>query len=143
MTTSSLQEMITCEAAAEAVRAYTEHARASGLKVCAAVVDASGILTAFLRMPGAPFHSADIAVDKAYTAASFSLPSDQLGDAMKQHSAAVQQGLPLRPRVVLFGGGLPIRNGDACIGAVGVSGASEAQDIECASRGCEAAARLG
>ncbi|QLD50982.1 heme-binding protein, partial [Paraburkholderia fungorum] len=30
---------------------------------------------AFLRMPGAPLHSIDIAIDKAYTAASFGLPT--------------------------------------------------------------------
>jgi uncharacterized protein GlcG (DUF336 family) len=35
-----------------------------------------GNLMAFLRMPGAFLHSIDIAIDKAYTAASFGL-SDQ------------------------------------------------------------------
>lgn len=135
MDSATSQAVITCEAAQDVVRACVDHARASGLKVCAAVVDSSGLLTAFLRMPGAPFHSSEIAIDKAYTAASFGIPNAQLGQWLQQHSAAVQQGVPLRPRMVLFGGGVPLHHGEALIGAVGVSGATEEQDIECAQRG--------
>lgn len=131
-------QTITCEAAATVVQACIVKAEALSLTVCASVVDASGVLTAFLRMPGAPFHSADIATDKAYTAASFKVATGQLGELMKQHSEAVQSGVVLRPRVILFGGGIPLMSGDSCIGAVGVSGASEAEDIQCAEHGCEA-----
>ena len=120
MTPASPRHSVTCEAAAAVAEACVEHARGQGLKICAAVVDSSGVLTAFLRMPGAPFHSADIAIDKAYTAASFGVPSGLLGQAMQQHSAAVQAGVPLRPRVILFGGGVPLELNGECIGAVGV-----------------------
>lgn len=141
MTPAYRSEAITCEAAAAVANASIEHARQSGFKICVAVVDASGVLTAFLRMPGAPLPSSDIAVDKAYTAVSFGVSTAALGEAMTHHSAAVQAGVPLRPRVVLFGGGLPIMRGDTCIGAVGVSGATEEQDIQCAERGREALAQ--
>ena len=57
------------------------------------VVDASGLLAAFLRMPGAPLHSVDIAIDKAYTAVSFGLPTHQWTEALQSHSAAVRDGL--------------------------------------------------
>lgn len=129
------QDTITCEAAADVVRACVDEAVSAGIRVCAAVVDPSGVLVAFLRMPGAPLHSTDIAVDKAYTAASFGVRTDQLGEALRQHSPAVQSGIPLRPRVILFGGGIPLMNGGSCIGAVGVSGATEDQDVQCAERG--------
>jgi uncharacterized protein GlcG (DUF336 family) len=86
------------------------------------------VLAAFLRMPGAPLHSVDIAIDKAYTAVSFGLPTHQWTDVLQSHSVAVQQGLVLRPRFVAFGGGLPIVEGTERIGAIGVSGGSEAQD---------------
>lgn len=135
MTPASPRHSVTCEAATAVVEACVEHARGLGLKICAAVVDSSGILTAFLRMPGAPFHSADIAIDKAYTAASFGVPSGALGEVMQQHSAAVQAGVPLRPRVILFGGGVPLELNGSCIGAVGVSGASEEEDVQCAEHG--------
>jgi uncharacterized protein GlcG (DUF336 family) len=143
MTPASHRQSVTCEAAAAVVEACVEQARRQGLKICAAVVDSSGILTAFLRMPGAPFHSADIAIDKAYTAASFGVPTGTLGEVMKHHSAAVQAGVPLRPRVILFGGGLPLEVNGECIGAVGVSGASEDEDVQCAQYGRTALSASG
>jgi uncharacterized protein GlcG (DUF336 family) len=58
-----------------AVAAAVAHAEANGWKINAAVVDRGGNLMAFLRMPGAFIHSIDIAIDKAYTAASFGFPT--------------------------------------------------------------------
>jgi uncharacterized protein GlcG (DUF336 family) len=106
------------------------------------VVDRYGSLISLLRLPGAPFHSTDIAADKAYTAASFGLPTGEWAKVLPNHSAAVQQGVPLRPRMVLFGGGVPVIHDGSCVGAVGVSGASEEQDIECAQKGLDAIARM-
>lgn len=137
MSVTRSQQHITDTAAACAVDAAVEHARAEGLRVCAAAVDAAGVLTAFRRMPGAPLHSSDIAIDKAYTAVSFGMPTSQWGQIMPTHSAAVQNGVPLRARMILFGGGVPIVHDGVVIGAVGVSGADEMQDEECARRGCE------
>jgi len=50
----------------------------------------------------------------------------------------LQAGIVERPRVVTFGGGLPIFEGDDLIGAVGVSGGSEEEDIACAQAGIDA-----
>ena len=36
------------------------------------------------------------------------------------------------PRVVAFGGGIPLRDGEGVVGAVGVSGGSVDEDIEVA-----------
>ena len=63
------QRAITAEAAHAAVAAACAMAGELGIRVNAAVTDASGVLAAFLRMPGAFLHSVDIAIDKAYTAA--------------------------------------------------------------------------
>lgn len=120
------------EAANAAVLAGVRQAAALGIAVNIAVVDRSGLTVAFLRMPGAPLHSIDIAVDKAYTAASFGLPTDRWDEVLAQHSPAVARGLPLRPRFVMFGGGLPIAVAGDRVGGVGVSGGSEEQDGQCA-----------
>lgn len=136
------ESSISLEAAARISKAAVEHALGQGLKVCAAVVDRHGSLISLLRVPGAPFHSTDIAMDKAYTAASFGLPTGEWAKVLPNHSAAVQQGVPLRPRMVLFGGGIPVIHEGDCIGAVGVSGASEDQDVECAQKGLAAIAGL-
>ncbi len=109
-----------------------------GACVNVAVVDAGGLLAAFLRMPGAPLHSVDIAIDKAYTAVSFGLPTHLWAAALQEHSAAVREGIVLRPRFVAFGGGLPILEGGQRIGAIGVSGGSEAQDQAIAQAGLAA-----
>ena len=132
------QSVIGWEAAATAARAAVAHAESLGAAVNVAVVDASGTLTAFLRMPGAPLHSVNIAIDKAYTAVSFGLPTHQWAGALQSHSAAVREGIVLRPRFVAFGGGLPIVEGSQRIGAIGVSGGSEEQDQQIAQAGWNA-----
>ena len=129
------QEVVHWEAAHAAVLAAVRFADAAGIKVNVAVVDAGGNLAAFLRMPGAFLHSIDIAIDKAYTAAGFGLPTSAWTGVLATHSAAVRDGIPLRPRMVCFGGGLPFRHEGRVIGGIGVSGGSEEEDEACARAG--------
>lgn len=135
---SQTQPVIDAAAALRAISSALHQAHALGLAVNIAVVDASGLLTGFVRMPGAPLHSIDIAVDKAYTAVSFGLATSLWHEALQQHSQAVRDGLLRRPRFVGFGGGLPINEGGKRIGAIGVSGASENQDEIIARAGLQA-----
>ena len=103
-----------------------------------AVVDCSGLPAAFVRLPGAPLHSIDIAKDKAYTAVGFGLPTSRWHKALESHSEAVRQGIPLRPRFVGFGGGLPIVINGQRVGGIGVSGGSEEEDEIIARAGLRA-----
>ncbi len=125
------------ESAFHAARAAVAHAEALGVHIHVAVVDRAGLPLAYLRMNGAFLHSESIAQDKAYTAASFGFPTRQwlevLGD-----NPRLQIGLPARERLVVIGGGLPILFNGECIGGIGVSGASEAQDEACAEAGLQA-----
>ena len=127
---------ISVEAAATAVQAAVAYAEANGWKINAAVVDRGGNLMAFLRMPGAFIHSIEIAIDKAYTAASFGFSTKDWMPAIG-HDEGMKLGFSARPRLIVFGGGLPVGQGDS-IGGIGVSGASEAQDEECARAGLAA-----
>ena len=131
---SVAQRCITAEAAAAAVAAAVAHAGTLGVRINAAVTDGAGTLTAFLRMPGAYPHSVDIAIDKAYTAAGFGFPTSMWPEIFKSDDA-LRQGMPHRPRLVVFGGGLPIREGGELISGIGVSGASAEQDEACARAG--------
>lgn len=130
---------ISAEAAATAVQAAVAYAEAKGWKINAAVVDRGGNLMAFLRMPGAFIHSIEIAIDKAYTSASFGFPTKDWM-SMVGHDEGMKLGFSVRPRLIVFGGGLPIAdgNGGEWLGGIGVSGASEAQDAECARAGLAA-----
>ena len=131
------QRSITAEAANAAVVAAVARAGELGIRINVAVTDASGVLAAFLRMPGAFLHSVDIAIDKAYTAASFGLPTQAWMGVIGQDDA-LRIGLPLRPRMVVFGGGLPIVEDGELIGGIGVSGGSAEQDEACARAGLAA-----
>lgn len=127
---------ITAEAASAACAAAVAHATEKGWKINVAVVDRGGNLMAFLRMPGAFIHSIDIAIDKAYTSASFGFPTKAWMGAIG-HDDGMKLGFSAQPRLIVFGGGLPMGEGD-WIGGIGVSGASEAQDEECARAGLKA-----
>lgn len=130
------------EAASTAAQAAVRHAAAKGWRINVAVVDRGGNLMAFLRMPGAFLHSIDIAIDKAYTAASFGFPTKQWMGAIG-HDEGMKLGFSAQPRLIVFGGGLPVRVADDWIGGIGVSGASEAEDEECARAGLAAIGLTG
>ena len=125
------QSVISAEAVSVALEAAVAHAEKLGVKINVALADSGGNLTGFLRMPGAFIQSIDIAIDKAYTAAGFGFSTK---DWMKVigHDKGMKLGFSARPRLVVFGGGLPVRVAGELIGGIGVSGASEAQDEECA-----------
>ncbi|WP_374341048.1 heme-binding protein [Azonexus sp.] len=127
---------ITAEAAAAACSAAVAYAAERGWKINVAVVDRGGNLMAFLRMPGAFIHSIDIAIDKAYTSASFGFPTKAWMGAIG-HDDGMKFGFSNQPRLIVFGGGLPIGEGE-WIGGIGVSGASESEDEECARAGLAA-----
>lgn len=106
-----------------------------GYQVAVAVSDRYGNLLAFARDPLAGTHTIQVAQDKAYTAASFQSPTLGLSQRL--------QALANTPRVLLVGGGIPIRVGGYFYGAVGVSGApmeKVAGDIDerCANAGIDA-----
>ena len=131
------QATISWEAAQAAVAAAVAKAEALGVRINVGVADASGNLVAFLRMPGAFPQSIAIAIDKAYTAGGFGFPT---GDWMKVvgDNEGMKLGFSAQPRLIVFGGGLPIRSGGALLGGIGVSGASEEQDGICAQAGLRA-----
>ncbi|MCU7929862.1 MAG: heme-binding protein [Candidatus Thiodiazotropha sp. (ex Codakia rugifera)] len=123
--------------AMQAVTAASQHAEGIGVVINVAVVDRGGNLLAFQRQNGAPLHSISIAIDKAYSAVSFGFSTADwlslIGDQPQ-----LREGLVQRDRLVIFGGGLPIRVDGELVGAIGVSGASETEDEACARAGIEA-----
>ena len=133
---------ITPEAVHAALGAALKQAQSLDAVVNIAVVDNAGNLAGFIRQVGAFLHSIDIAIDKAYTAVSFGLPTVQWHEALQNDSVAVREGIVRRARFVGFGGGLPIVLDGQRIGGIGVSGASEAQDGMIAQAGLDAIVAL-
>jgi uncharacterized protein GlcG (DUF336 family) len=97
-----------------------------------AVVDAGGGLVAHVRMDGAWLGSVDIAINKAWTARAFDMSTDDLSHLAQSGQQGFGINTTNHSRVVIFGGGIPIKRDGAVIGAIGASGGSVQQDAEVA-----------
>ena len=128
------QSSITTPMANQLATAICHYASHQGLKICVSVLDRYGYPLAFQRINGAPLHSIQIAEDKAFTAISFGLATHVWQERLKENGH-LRQTLSQQPRMLMIGGGLPLHVNDELVGAIGVSGASEQQDIDCARSG--------
>lgn len=126
------QTSLSLELAMQALQAALARAKAEPVTVSIALVDAAGQLVHMAHMDGAPLQSRDIALNKARTAVGFGIATSAWQARLEQCSSAVRQGLALQPGMALFGGGEPLRHEHTVIGAIGISGASEALDGACA-----------
>ena len=106
------------------------------ISINVSVVDNKGLEMAFLRMENSFIHSINIAKDKAFTSASFGFPTDTWTNIFKQ-MPHLEQGFSNRNRLIPFGGGLPIFEDGIKVGAIGVSGGTEEEDIICAQYAIE------
>ena len=100
-----------------------------------AVADAHGELLAFLRTDGCRLSSIIIAINKAFTAARERTESKQLGLASRQEQFSMTNFGDLR--YTAWGGGVPIFYEGEVVGAVGVSGLPEDEDIVLARLGAD------
>lgn len=120
------------EEARALVGAVADKLEADGLGAAVAVVDAHGELVAFLRTDGCPLPSIKIATQKAFTAARQRQESRALGDLARE------QDFPLTNfgeiGYVGWGGGVPLVADGEVIGAIGISGLPEEEDMKRARR---------
>jgi uncharacterized protein GlcG (DUF336 family) len=108
-------------------RAAVAESEKLGVPISIAIVDESGTMVYFHRMPGAILVSVGIAQNKAYTAASIGLPTGELSELAAPGGSLF--GINTAdPRYVIFGGGFPLLQDGALVGAFGISGASVADD---------------
>jgi len=133
------QTSLDYRAALKAVTAAADDAERLGVRVSIALVARSGQPLAQLSLNDAPPQTAQLALRKARTSAGFKVASNFFRDrnAGDVHLLAA---LDTHPDLLMLGGGLPLLLEGECIGAVGVSGASQEQDIACA---CAALRALG
>ena len=80
--------------------------------------------------------------DKAYTAVGFGLATDGWHDFVKDDPPLAMGAATGIDRLIVFGGGYPIKVGDAGVGAIGVSGGHYSQDMEVAQAGLSALAAM-
>jgi uncharacterized protein GlcG (DUF336 family) len=103
-----------------------------------AVVDAGGNLLAFERMENAWLGSIDISIKKAWTSRAFDITTQDLAT----HSQSGNQFFGIHAsndgKVMIFAGGIPIKQDGQVVGAIGISGGSGDQDHAVAQAGVAA-----
>lgn len=113
--------------------------RSDGFRVTATVVDRSGQIKAVVRDDGTGPHTLESSLRKAFTSLSFRISSADFARLVATNPAAAN--LKDLTGVLAVGGGLPIRDGEEVIGAIGVGGAPGAdRDEACAQAGITRAA---
>jgi uncharacterized protein GlcG (DUF336 family) len=128
---------ITIQAAQRLIAAAEAKASELAKPMCIAVVDGDGTLKAFSRMDGAPLLSVQIAQDKAYTAISFGLATHEWFEFVKNDEPLLH-GIIKTDRLIVFGGGFPIKTEEGIIGGIGVSGGHYTDDMEVARAALDA-----
>jgi uncharacterized protein GlcG (DUF336 family) len=102
---------VTAELAGAMIEAAEQKAAEMAQPFVVAIVDDSGVLKAFSRMDGAPLLSVQVARDKAYTAVGFGLATDTWHDFVKDDPPLALGAAPGIDRLIVFGGGYPIKIG--------------------------------
>lgn len=101
-----------------------------------AVVDPAGDLLAFQRMDGVRPASAELAIEKARTAARLQRPTAEIENNINQgRTAFVTAG------IMALRGGVPVRVNGEVVGAVGIAGSSSENDTEIAGTAAAALSR--
>lgn len=121
------------KAASDAIDAVRAALEQNGDGAAVAVVDAHGELIAFLRTDGCPLASINNAIHKAFTAARERVESSVIGQKSRAEDFAITNFGDLR--YTGWGGGVPMEIDGTVVGAIGVSGLPEEDDIELARLG--------
>ena len=128
---------VSLEQAERVIEAARRRAEQLGVAMYIVVVDSAGVEKASRRMDGNGQASPTLAPLKAQTANGFRTATHTLAEANAGDPARIAS-IASAPGFTLLGGGVPLRDGDTVIGAIGVGGGSAAQDVEVAEAGAAA-----
>ena len=130
---------LSAEAAKKMIAAAEAKAEEMTRSMVISICDEGGNLKAFSRMDGAPLLSVQLAQDKAWTSVSYGVSTDQWFEFIK-NDPPLLHGIVNTPRLVVFGGGFPIKIEKQLVGGIGVSGGHWKEDMEVAQAGLKALA---
>jgi glc operon protein GlcG len=124
---------IDVEAAKKVAAAAVAEAKKNNWFMAVAVVDPSGTLVYYEKMDNTQVGSAQVAIDKARTAALFKRPSKVFEDLVAGGGSGLRiLGLP---GAMPLGGAVPLITNNQIVGAIGVSGNTSDHDGVCALAG--------
>jgi len=124
VTQAQVQPYLNLEEALRISDAAEEKARLENWNVVIAILDGGGHLIALRKMDGVQIGSVEVAQAKAKSAVYFKRSTKVFEDMVKggaTHLVTLPNALPVE-------GGLPIFKDGVCVGAIGISGVTSAQD---------------
>lgn len=124
---------VSVENAKKAAAAAIAEAHKNNWNMAVAVVDPGGTLVYYEKMDNTQLGSADVAIEKARTAAKFKRPSKAFQDLVAGGGAGLR--ILRLPGAVPFEGGIPLILEGQIVGAIGVSGDTSDHDGMCAQAG--------
>jgi len=127
---------LSLETAKKAAAAAVAEARKNGWLMAVAVVSPGGYLVYYEKMDNTQLGSADIAIDKARSAALYKRPTKAFQDAVEKGGVGLRV-FALKGAVPVDGG-LPIVIDGKLVGAIGLSGDLAEHDAQCAKAGVDA-----
>jgi uncharacterized protein GlcG (DUF336 family) len=127
---------ISLENAKKAAAAAIAEARKNNWTMALAIVDPNGTLVYYEKIDNTQIGSAQVAITKARSAAIFKRPTKWFQDQVAKGGEGTRY-LGLEGAVPLEGA-LPIVMEGKIVGAIGMSGGTSAQDVQCAQIGADA-----
>jgi len=127
---------VSLETAKKAVGAALAETRKNGWLMAAAVVSPAGVLVYYEKMDNTQLGSAEVAIEKARSAALYKRPTKAFQDALAGGGVGLRV-LALKGAVPVEGG-LPIIIDGKLVGAIGLSGDTSEHDGVCAAAGLAA-----
>jgi glc operon protein GlcG len=127
---------VSLENAKKAAELAVAEARKNNWTIAVAIVNPDGGLVYFEKLDNTQNASGQVAINKAKSAAIYKRPTKAFEDQL----AAGGDGI----RVLRLEGAIPVEGGvpivldGKIVGAIGVSGANSAQDLQCAKAGADA-----
>ena len=120
------------------IAAATAEAEKIGQPMNIAVVDEGGNLLAFERMANAWIGSIDISQSKAWTSRAFDIETKTLGENSQSGDQFFGIHASNDGKVMIFAGGVPLKQDGKVVGGLGISGGSGKQDQAVAEAGAKA-----
>lgn len=128
---------VSLDVAKEVIAAAERRATAIDTPMVITVANSEGNLVAQHRMDDAWLASVDISRNKAYTAAALDMPTHELAVPSQPGGSLYGLQNTNQGRIVVFGGGYPLKHDGDVVGAIGVSGGAVDQDVDVASAGVD------
>ena len=119
---------MTLDAAKRIAKRVEDKAAEMGVKAVVAITNSGARPVLVESMDDAYIASYDIALNKAYTSTSLKMSTAQLKKLSQPGEPLYGIQFTNSSKIVIFGGGEPVMDGDNLVGGIGVSGGTEEED---------------